>query len=53
MLGLSYYCLCLLFKKIGEKGRTCFAWKCAGVREIRRGLGAGGRNGSNNVWTCE
>jgi hypothetical protein len=27
MLCLSYYCLCLLFNKIGEKGRTCFAWK--------------------------
>jgi hypothetical protein len=22
MLWLSYYCLCLLFNKIGEKGRT-------------------------------
>jgi hypothetical protein len=27
MLCLSYYCLCLLFNKIGEKGRTGSAWK--------------------------
>jgi hypothetical protein len=26
-LCLSYYCLCLLFNKIGEEGRTGSAWK--------------------------
>jgi hypothetical protein len=30
MLCLSYYCLCLLFNKIGEKGRTGSAWKQEG-----------------------
>jgi hypothetical protein len=41
MLWLSYYCLCLLFNKIGEKGRTSSAWKGGDERE-REGLGAGG-----------
>jgi hypothetical protein len=27
ILCLSYYCLCLLFNKIGEKGRTGTAWR--------------------------
>jgi hypothetical protein len=27
MLCLSYYCLCLLFNKIGEEGRVSSAWK--------------------------
>jgi hypothetical protein len=27
MLWLSYYCLCLLFNKIGEEGQTGSAWK--------------------------
>jgi hypothetical protein len=27
MLCLSYYCLCLLFNKIGEEGRTGSPWK--------------------------
>jgi hypothetical protein len=27
VLCLSYYCLCLLFKKVGKKGRTHSAWK--------------------------
>jgi hypothetical protein len=27
-LCLSYYCLCLLFNKIGEEARTGSAWKC-------------------------
>jgi hypothetical protein len=31
MLCLSYYCLCLLFNEIGEKGRTGSAWKLGGV----------------------
>jgi hypothetical protein len=38
MLCLSYYCLCLLFNKIGEKGRT----EVRGVGERRRGWRAGG-----------
>jgi hypothetical protein len=36
MLSLSYYCLCLLFNKIGEEGRTVSAWK-------REGWGRRGR----------
>jgi hypothetical protein len=27
MLCLSYYCICFLFNKIGEEGRTGSAWK--------------------------
>jgi hypothetical protein len=43
MLCLSYYCLCLLFNKIGEEGRAGSAWKRGGVDEGRgRGRGAGG-----------
>jgi hypothetical protein len=30
-LGLSYYCLCILFNKIGDKGRTSSAWKRGGL----------------------
>jgi hypothetical protein len=40
MLCLSYYCLCLLFNKIGEKSRTGSAWKQGGSGERE---GAGGR----------
>jgi hypothetical protein len=29
-LCLSYYCLCLLFNKVGEKSRTGSAWKQGG-----------------------
>jgi hypothetical protein len=55
MLCLSYYCLSLLFNKIRAKGRTGSAWK------PRRGSGTSegkrwktdGRNGPNNVCTCE
>jgi hypothetical protein len=46
MLCLSYYCLCLLFDKIGDKGRTGSAWKQGGCGE-RKGV----RNGPNNVCT--
>jgi hypothetical protein len=46
-LCLSYYCLCLLFNKIGEEGRTGSAWKQGkwkGGREWKiGGRGAGGR----------
>jgi hypothetical protein len=38
MLYLSYYCLCLLFNKIREEGRTVSAWK--------RGRGCGREGGS-------
>jgi hypothetical protein len=38
MLCLSYYCLCLLFNKIGEKGRTGYTWK-------QRGMGREGGDG--------
>jgi hypothetical protein len=36
---LYYYCLCLLFNKVGEEGRTGSAWKqeCWGGEEGRRG----------------
>jgi hypothetical protein len=27
MICFSYYCLCFLFKKVGEVGRTSSAWK--------------------------
>jgi hypothetical protein len=40
MLCLSYYLLCLLFNKIGEKGRTVSAWKPG--RLGKRGLKKGG-----------
>jgi hypothetical protein len=30
MLCLFYYCLCLLFNKIGEEGRTGSAWEQGG-----------------------
>jgi hypothetical protein len=46
MLCLSYYCLCLLFNKIGEKGRTGFVYKQLGCRERE---GAEGRDGPNNI----
>jgi hypothetical protein len=31
VLWLSYYCLCLLFNKIRDNGRTDSAWKQGGV----------------------
>jgi hypothetical protein len=40
MLCLTYYCLCLLFNKIGEEGRTGSAWK----------QGGGGRGGGREHW---
>jgi hypothetical protein len=43
-LYLSYYGLCLLFNKIGEKGRIGSAWKHGWW---------GGRNGPNNICTYE
>jgi hypothetical protein len=42
MLCLSYYCLCLLFNKIGEESRTGSAWNqagCGGQGGIRRQRG--------------
>jgi hypothetical protein len=41
----SLLCLCLLFNKIRDKGRTGSAWKQDG--------GGRGRNDSNNIHTCE
>jgi hypothetical protein len=43
-LCVSYYCLRLLFNKIGEKGRTSSAWKPVGQGE-KEGVqeGGGGR----------
>jgi hypothetical protein len=56
MLCLSYYCLCFLFNKIGEEGRTGSAWNQGGRGEIERVAKGGevrGRNGPNNVCTHE
>jgi hypothetical protein len=50
MLCLSYYCLCLLFNKIGEK---VLPGSKEGVGGRGRGWGAGGRNDPNNVCTYE
>jgi hypothetical protein len=53
-LCLSYYCLCLLFNKIEEEGRAGSAWKRrVWGRGEGRDLGAGGRNGSNNICAYE
>jgi hypothetical protein len=51
-LCLSYYCLCLLFNKIGEESRTDSAWNegCGGRGRRKE---ARGRNGPNNVCTYE
>jgi hypothetical protein len=48
------YCLCSLFNKIREKGKTASAWK-GGDREGERkgGGGVGGRNDPNIVCTYE
>jgi hypothetical protein len=49
-LCLSYYCLCLLFNKIEEEGRTGSDWKQGGGEEreqVGDGAGARGRNGRN------
>jgi hypothetical protein len=47
MLCLSYYCLCLLFNKIGEKGRMGSAWKRGGGG----GEGGGGGQGGETAQT--
>jgi hypothetical protein len=52
MLCLSYYLLCLLFNKIGKKGRTGSACK-RGEWGGERGVGPGGREGPNNLCTYE
>jgi hypothetical protein len=51
-LCLSYYFLCLLFNKIGEKGRTGLPGS-KGDGGINRVGGQGGRNDQNNVCTYE
>jgi hypothetical protein len=33
MFCLSYYCLCLLFNKIGEEDKTVSAWRKGGWGE--------------------
>jgi hypothetical protein len=38
-LCFSYYCLCLLFNKIGEEGRTGSAWKQGGWEKEGGGKG--------------
>jgi hypothetical protein len=50
MLFLSYYCLCLLFNKIREEGRTGSAWKL-GSGGGGGGQGARGINAPNSVCT--
>jgi hypothetical protein len=47
MLCLSYYCLCLLFNKIREEGRTGCGSKGGG--EENEGMGVGEINSPNNV----
>jgi hypothetical protein len=44
MLCLSYYWLCLLFNKIGEKGRGGSAWKQVGMEEEKEVVGGRGIN---------
>jgi hypothetical protein len=41
MLCLSYYCLCLLFNKIREEGRTCSAWNQGEWEAEGGGVGQG------------
>jgi NAD-dependent SIR2 family protein deacetylase len=53
MLCLSYYCLCLLFNKIGENGGAGSAWKSGWWGRRMREQGAWGRNDPNNVCTYE
>jgi hypothetical protein len=53
MLCLSYYCLCLLFNTIGEKGRTGSVWKRGGWGQRGREYWAGGRNDPPYVCTYE
>jgi hypothetical protein len=50
MLCLSNYCLCLLFNKIGEEGRTGSAWKQEGWGRGKR-WAAGEEVGPNNICT--
>jgi hypothetical protein len=50
-LCLSYYCSCLLFKKIGEEGRTGSAWK-RGAGERSRGREKVGDKGKKWPQQC-
>jgi hypothetical protein len=52
-LCFPYYCLCFLFNKIGEEGRTGSAGKQRAQGRRGRGTGAGGTDGPNNVCTYE
>jgi hypothetical protein len=49
ILYLSYYCLCLLFNKIGEKGRTGSAWKGGGWGK-REGKGGEGGEMTQTIY---
>jgi hypothetical protein len=51
-LCLSYYCLCLLFNKIAEEGRTGSAWKSRVLEEMD-GAGGMGERWHSNVYTYE
>jgi hypothetical protein len=42
MLCFSYYLLCFLFNKIGDKGRTGSACEARGVEKEGRGVGCRG-----------
>jgi hypothetical protein len=50
---LSYYCLCLLFNKIGEESRTGSAWKRGRLEWRGKGCRARGRNDPDNVCIYE
>jgi hypothetical protein len=49
MLCLYYYCLCLLFNKIGEKGKIGSVWK-QGRWEEKEGAGGQGREMTQTMY---
>jgi hypothetical protein len=51
IVHLSYYCLCLLFNKIGEEGRTGSAWKRRDWRGEGGSKGGGGGQGGEMAQT--
>jgi hypothetical protein len=53
MLCPYYYCLCLLFNKIGEKAEQILPGSKEGGGGRGEEVGGGGRNGPNNVCTYE
>jgi hypothetical protein len=52
-LCLSYYCICLLFNKIGEEDRNRFCLEVRSVGGRGREQRVGGRDGPNDVCTFE